>query len=345
MDRDFFEDLIGKPEGRFVDYKTCVYDFSGNGAKKDSDFIKDVLSFANTVRDSSAYIIFGIREENDGNLNLVGIEKFLDDSIFQQKSSSKIYPTPYFLSYNYKYDDKLFGIIEFPVHYYERPLVSVEKGLKGIEVDKVYVRNGSSNSEATFTQIQELTNWLHSLKTKRYLNSLEDEISTLILEFSNPQSKLSLLLSRCYRLRKLLNNVTFNSFVESELMGVRSKSFDQSDFLKYREVHIPVTPYEITIQNFGRFNADQMIDFLLEDNRFRGIDFVFNKSISEIEQIIEDLKNQPKLLLLSEPNKIVFPDTVIDVKNATLYIGPQMMNNLYMRIRKNALKLLNEIDT
>jgi len=344
MDRDLFKELINKPEGRFIDFKASIYDFSVNSSKKGADFIKDILSFANTVRDSSAYIIFGIKEDDNKCVNLIGLDSFPDDSILQQKSNSKIYPVPYFLSYSFKYDEKLFGIIEFPVHHYDRPLIAIEKGLKGLDVDKIYVRNGSSNAEASFTQIQELTNWLNSLKSKRYLNSRESEIDSLIADFANTVNKLSELFSRCYRLRHLIKDDSFNSFIESELFGLKSGVLEESDFYNYRLIRTPVTPYEITIQQFGRRNADQMIDYLFDHDKFREVDVLFSKSISEIESIIEDLKLQPKLLVLSEPYKNVFPEITSNIENASMYYGPQMMNNLYLIIRRVALKLLKAVN-
>ena len=95
MDKDLFEVLINKPEGRLIDYKALNYDFSTKDKAADAKFVKDLISFGNTVRDTSAYIIFGIKEAN-GTKSLIGIDSFPDDSIFQQKAASKISPVPYF---------------------------------------------------------------------------------------------------------------------------------------------------------------------------------------------------------------------------------------------------------
>ena len=185
-----------------------------------------------------------------------------------------------------------------------------------------------------------MINWLDGIKSQRFLNSRDIEIATLIAEFSDNSIKLSTLFAKCYRLRKLINNGSFDIFVEGEIFGIKSGALNESNFYKYRLVRAPVTPYEITIQQFGSRNANQMIDYFFDHDKFREIDVLFSKSISEIETIIDDLGQRYAIFQLNELNENVFPGMITDVENATIYFGPQMMNNLYLKIRNKALALL-----
>lgn len=158
MNKTLFESLIRKYEGRIIDFKNISYDFLTNKELEDAKFIKDLLSFSNTIRNESSFIIAGINEGN-GTLELNGISNFTDDSTFQQKAMDKVWPKPVFSTYKFTYNNKVFGIIEFPVQHYSRPLVSL-KPLKGVEVDRVYIRRGSSNSPASASELLSIVDWL-----------------------------------------------------------------------------------------------------------------------------------------------------------------------------------------
>uniref|UniRef100_UPI0030D934FC AlbA family DNA-binding domain-containing protein n=1 Tax=Zunongwangia profunda TaxID=398743 RepID=UPI0030D934FC len=67
-----FENLISKPEGSTLDFKKKIYDFRSN-SEESAKFIKDVISFSNTIRNESSYIIFGIKDKPDGTLDLIGL--------------------------------------------------------------------------------------------------------------------------------------------------------------------------------------------------------------------------------------------------------------------------------
>jgi hypothetical protein len=341
MTDELFKKLIDNSEGRLLDYKICCYNFQGQKEDADAKFVKDIISFSNTVRDSTAYIIFGVKEETNGIKSLIGIDDFSDDAIFQQKTKSRIFPSPSFSSYKYNYDDKLFGIIEVPIYSYARPLVATQK-LKGLQIDKIYIRQGSSNEEATHTQTEELIEWLKKLKTNNSTTNGVNEIDELIFAFTDTSKKLSALFGKCNSLRRKVNNSRFNSFVLNELNGLKN-TFNDSQEYNYRIIRAPVTPYNIQIPSFGRKNADQMIDYFFERDEFRDLDYLFSKSIFEIELILDNIKQQPKLLILNHPNKEVFPEAETTVDNASIFFGPQMMNNLYLKIRMKAVEWLTVI--
>ncbi|NGM61966.1 ATP-binding protein [Sphingobacterium sp. SGG-5] len=262
MTDGLFKKLIDNSEGRLLDYKICCYNFQSQKEEADAKFVKDIISFSNTVRDNTAYIIFGVKEESNGIKSLVGITDFPDDAIFQQKTKSRIFPSPTFSSYKYNYDGKLFGVIEIPLYSYARPLVATQK-LKGLQIDKIYLRQGSSNEEATHTQTEELIDWLKNLKPNNSTTDRIKEIDDLISSFSDTSQKLSALFGKCNSFCRSVNNPEFNSFVSNELNGLRKSGYDQQEY-NYRIIRAPVTPYTIQIPSFGRKNADQMIEYFFE---------------------------------------------------------------------------------
>lgn len=65
MDDVQFEKLINNPESTFIDYKKEHYKLI-NGTQEDTaQLIKDIVSFCNTIRKQTAYIIIGVDEIDD----------------------------------------------------------------------------------------------------------------------------------------------------------------------------------------------------------------------------------------------------------------------------------------
>lgn len=148
MTIDKFKELLTRPEGPCIDFKREQYDLlSDKEGIYTAKFIKDIIALSNTIREETAFIIFGV-EESNGQKNLIGINNLLDDSIFQDKIKDKVSPKPKFYSYSIALNGYVFGIIEIPIVKYSEPICAI-KNLKGIEAGKVYCRRGSINAEAT----------------------------------------------------------------------------------------------------------------------------------------------------------------------------------------------------
>lgn len=175
-----FEKLLSNPESSVLDFKTEHYDFSSD--QKIARFVKDVICFSNTIRTQSSYIIIGVKEEADGNKTLLGIQSHIDESIFQDKVKSKMYPLPVFSYYTLNYENKTFGVFEFPIHKYSQPLLATVK-MAGLEPGKVYYRSGATNSEALFHESKNIVDWLSSLTISQTgMISYEHEIKRLLNE-------------------------------------------------------------------------------------------------------------------------------------------------------------------
>jgi len=179
MNEALFYNLINSHESSTLDYKSEQYklrdsDYPGMPPveieKKKSSFVKDIISMANTVRNCTSYIIIGIREDKvTGVKDLLGISQTYDDTEFQSFIKDKVLPVPIFLYYEYEYKGNKYGIFEIPVHKYNKPcrlkLKDNTKQKYGIiEKNELYIRRGSTNTEAVDNEEQLLNDWLRSLK-------------------------------------------------------------------------------------------------------------------------------------------------------------------------------------
>lgn len=152
-------------ENQVIDFKTDFYDFSGNNKiekeEKYAKFIKDIVSFANTIRTSTAYILIGV-DANTKEIKGIDESNILDDASLQQIIKDKVFPIPHFSFYTHEFEEKTIGIVEIPIVKYPTPCVAM-KNMKGLESEKVYHRQGSSNSLADSNKEYEIRQWLKSL--------------------------------------------------------------------------------------------------------------------------------------------------------------------------------------
>lgn len=72
METNIVKKMIKETEGTLLDFKAEFYNIQNSKSKV--DFIKDMLSFANSTMEQDGYIICGIKEENDGSNSIVGVE-------------------------------------------------------------------------------------------------------------------------------------------------------------------------------------------------------------------------------------------------------------------------------
>ncbi|MBP7283137.1 MAG: tetratricopeptide repeat protein [Leptospiraceae bacterium] len=172
MNKELFEYLLSQPESDTLDFKSEFYDFSGDTEKakeaKESKFIKDIISFANTKKDKSSYIIVGIKEnETTKEKEFLGVIAHPDDANLQEKIKDKVYPVPEFLYYPYTYKNQQFGIIEILIpKYSEEPYYCKKDYIGGLLKSELYFRRGSSNAEATPEEERHIREWFKSLKNQ-----------------------------------------------------------------------------------------------------------------------------------------------------------------------------------
>ncbi|MFF0561133.1 helix-turn-helix domain-containing protein [Streptomyces sp. NPDC004266] len=152
MDHNSFEALLSRPEGPTLDFKRSFYRLrDGDHAKK--ALVKDILAMANTPREETAYIVFGVRELNGRNIP-EGIDgPAIDDANLQTLVASYADPCPPFTYEQVAYKDRTFGVIAIPLQRDTGPYMAVKRG-KGrseegfLAPETIYFRRGSSNTEA-----------------------------------------------------------------------------------------------------------------------------------------------------------------------------------------------------
>ncbi|HMU85502.1 MAG TPA: ATP-binding protein, partial [Leptospiraceae bacterium] len=167
VDTQTIRNLLSCNENDRIDFKQEFYDLSGDTKEqknaKAAAMIKDILSLCNTIRNESAYIVCGVREE--GNVRIVcGLTNLPpDDADLQGKLSARTTPVPKFQLRTRTFENKWIAIIEIPVFPYSTPPTST-KDLPGIVQNQVYIRRGSRNSEANPQEIFLITQWLRNLE-------------------------------------------------------------------------------------------------------------------------------------------------------------------------------------
>ena len=159
MTKDQFQDLLADVERNCLDYKQQSYDFRTDRHK----FVKDVLSMANTPREGSAYLVFGVTDPSRGPVEVVGLDVQKDDAHYQDQFPLEIQPRPQFTYFPMRYDGKDVGVLEIPVAM-DGPFTSItdtclvkhtHKILKGA----VYYRRGTQNAHAAGPELRRIHAW------------------------------------------------------------------------------------------------------------------------------------------------------------------------------------------
>ena len=83
MDATLLEQLLHEDESATLDFKRDQYKFNGGSDDNRSEFLKDILGFANGWRRSDAYILIGVDEVRGGRSNVVGTTDHLADHTLQ----------------------------------------------------------------------------------------------------------------------------------------------------------------------------------------------------------------------------------------------------------------------
>lgn len=341
MNQDEFESLINKSEGTVLDFKSDMYDFQNDKDKKaTANFVKDIISMANTVRTQSSYIVFGIRELEFGKLEFLGITRNIDDSILQDKIKDKVFPRPKFSYRTIDYQGKCFGIIEIPIEKYELPITPSINGLKGLEHGKLYYRHGSSNTEATTHEIIRINDWFKSLPTNFSSDTLTLQVSNYIKDITQGK-KLSTIISDMLAMSKKHHLPRLQQFCQCELKGVTSNDED----LDYRMQNVLFSLTKISINPNPFIKATpNLIKKEMEENKdFYPIKIVMHHPLIEIESSLDKmendsnsafaiLKSDTQILLEMEKNYPVY-----------LYLFEDNFTNLYRSIRQKAIDILMEI--
>ena len=150
--------LLGRPESNTLDFKAKGYDTSNRRSKR--DFAKDLASFANTPRETDAYIVLGVKKQLDGTTEILGLDIPIDDADLQSIASSFLDSVPQF-SYQPVWNCGVsLGLItispnqQYPV----TPRYTHGEGFTG---STIYFRRGSQNAAASTREQERIWDWFH----------------------------------------------------------------------------------------------------------------------------------------------------------------------------------------
>ncbi len=144
-DSKLVESLLYQSEGTTVDFKCKQYAFEGATEEQKSELLKDILAFANSWRQSDAYIVIGVQAVTGGRHSPINVDQHFDDAQLQQFINSKT-NRPIEMSYEvHVYEGSKIGLIKIAKQ--KRPFYSRKKYGK-VEKDLVYYRQGSSTAVA-----------------------------------------------------------------------------------------------------------------------------------------------------------------------------------------------------
>ncbi len=154
---ELFTWLLAQPEGPQIDFKRDPYRLQEEEGR--ADFIKDVLSMANTPRETDSYIVLGIKAHSDGNKDLHGLAASSDDNEYQSAIAPKVHPCPRFVYVPIQYQGKSYGVIEIRREHRGPFQATVDVGKK-VRRYVVYWRRGTTNDEARSDEQELIRQWV-----------------------------------------------------------------------------------------------------------------------------------------------------------------------------------------
>ncbi|MBU2905803.1 ATP-binding protein [Arenibacter algicola] len=317
-----------------------MYDFENEKQKANSHLIKDVISFSNTIRNETSYIVFGIKELENGKLDLIGIEANIDEASLQQKVSSNVFPKPIFSYYHINHQEKVFGVLEFLVQKFDLPLTPT-KNLKGLKAGSVYYRNGTSNTEATGMDVIRINDWLRSLPEQHTTTSVTEEISILIRRLTQKEEKLStiiadiLFMSKKYKLDHLIE------FCTAEIQGIKTNDDGAFDY-RVHKVMISYMDANFT-PKFFQVTQSMVRKEMEEHESFFNTPILIPFSIPQLEEHIERVTAGGGTNIATgktDTQRLLGMDKKYDLY---IYYFEDDFRTMYRNIRQKAIDLLMSV--
>jgi len=342
IDQMKLKELLNSPETSTLDFKTKMYDFADDRNQiKTAKFVKDIISFSNTIRSDNSYIIIGVEELSNGTKKFHGLDVILDDAILQDKVKDKVFPRPIFEFYVLELEGKNYGIIEFPIIKHSLPLTTTLK-MKGLDVGHVYYRNGTSNTEATGNEIIRISDWLRSLPEIQTDISLTNVIGEQLKKLTTNSAKLSYIVSDLFKISKEYNLLSLQNFCETEIKGLTedSQKADVEKY-KYRIQNVLMTLNEVEVNPYfhTKISASMLRAEMEKNDAFFDFKLLFAYPLSQIEEYVERLQiDTDRYAKFEMSSKQVFPEK--KDYPLTVYLFPDTMLNLYRNIKQKAIDIL-----
>ncbi len=343
MTDELFENLISKGESSTLDFKEYLYDFNNDSNLiNTSKYVKDIISFCNTIRNETSYIIFGIKE-NNGKNESIGINQSIDDSILQEKIKDKVFPRPIFKYYNFEYNTRTFGIIEFPITKYELPITPTIQKLKGLETGKVYYRNGSSNTEANGLDVIRINKWMESLPGNLESNLINEKTSEFLMKLSKSEEKLSTIMTEIFSFAKVNKLNKLVKYTEIQILGFKNATQEERETHEYRTQKVFISLQKMENNPYIMQQSIENLKNELKNNRdVHEYNLFFYYSLVEIEDSIEKSNLNAALYGITETNtKELFG--MKEEHPLFVYFFPENFENIYKNIRQKTIDVLMKI--
>ncbi len=149
-DHELIERLLHEEESVALDFKRDQYEFDGADKKTKSELLKDILAFANTSRNSNAYILIGVQEVPGQRCTVVGVCNHLDDANLQQFVNHKTNRSVNFQYRQISFQGVELGLLEI---FDQEPPLFVHGTYGKVARHAVYIRRGSATDTASPDEI------------------------------------------------------------------------------------------------------------------------------------------------------------------------------------------------
>lgn len=333
MDLEQFKSLLAKNENSILDFKKENYSLSSKNEEADAKFIKDIISFANTIRDESAHIVIGVKEIGHKK-EFYGLDNHIDDAILQSKVKDKVHPIPKFSFSTVEHDGFIFGVIQIPVVKYDLPITPTVK-MKGLIPGTIYFRRGSSNDVATTLEAIQIHDWIRNLTANG--QSVEKEISEIVSKLNDRTNYLSTHLPQALVLARKIGDNELEKKIKYEL-GSWTKDDRDPDLMSYRSIRIFVSHLSVksVMNRGGNIIADVWREFKGRDD-FHERDIIFADSISEIEDMLDGYNRSGTNQLhfrTVKGSQILSDASEYGDRDFYIYYNFFIINDLYSKIRQ-----------
>lgn len=153
MTSEQFLQLVERGECDTIDLKREVHDLKSASGKL--AFLKDVTCLANTPRDMSGYILFGVDKDHA----LVGLAAQVDDARFVDLiGNGSLSPVPTVTYHAVQIEGKQFGVLEI-LPERQGPVMPSKQHAEGFEPGRVWLRRSSKNVPASSAELARCMKW------------------------------------------------------------------------------------------------------------------------------------------------------------------------------------------
>lgn len=143
MARDIIDLIENGHENEHLDFKAKDYVDKG-------EFLIDIMSMVNSMDEDDKFIIIGVKDNINGEKEIIGIEEGKEQAEFQQLVNENIEPKIKFEYRTIRYKDKTLGYYKISKDNNDRPYIVKKQYTKGrnIRQGECYIRKNSTNSIA-----------------------------------------------------------------------------------------------------------------------------------------------------------------------------------------------------